>query len=297
MLFKALAVAAAITGAVAQRPTNTSICDYYTTALLTNNTATNQKTLLTLVVNTAVIGNYTTPNVGIMVPGILTAGEYKGTAVNLLPYFDGALMSSDAGGLSGVSVNFLDGGGAAPLMKNMPANGTTSNQYILLTHLYSYFGDLLGCTLEGTGDYPAYSGDKSMYETHKFMDLNAAEVGYFITQVGLSASSFGVADADVTIVGNALTSLFDYRCAPATTVIPAQGSHLQSICTNSDCPLAVNSTCSAYQSNITEPTNTTSGTSSSTTGMPSSTMTGTGSALGASLSLVVAAGAFAAFLL
>jgi hypothetical protein len=57
MLFKALAVAAAIGGAVAQRPNNTSICDYYTTALLKNNTAVNQKTLLTLVVNTAVIGN------------------------------------------------------------------------------------------------------------------------------------------------------------------------------------------------------------------------------------------------
>ena len=57
MLFKYLAVAGAIGTAVAQRPSNISICDYYTTALLTNNTAANQKTLLTLVVNTAVIGN------------------------------------------------------------------------------------------------------------------------------------------------------------------------------------------------------------------------------------------------
>jgi hypothetical protein len=57
MFFRTLAVAAAVGSAVAQRPSNTSICDYYTTALLTNNTAANQKTLLTLVVNTAVIGN------------------------------------------------------------------------------------------------------------------------------------------------------------------------------------------------------------------------------------------------
>lgn len=35
-----------------------SICDKYTTALLKQNTAANQQTLLTLVVNTAVIGNY-----------------------------------------------------------------------------------------------------------------------------------------------------------------------------------------------------------------------------------------------
>jgi hypothetical protein len=57
MLFRHLAVAVAIGTAIAQRPSNTSICDYYTTALLKNNTAANQKTLLTLVVNTAVIGN------------------------------------------------------------------------------------------------------------------------------------------------------------------------------------------------------------------------------------------------
>jgi hypothetical protein len=57
MLFKYLALAGAVGTAIAQLPTNTSICDYYTTALLKNNTAANQKTLLTLVVNTAVIGN------------------------------------------------------------------------------------------------------------------------------------------------------------------------------------------------------------------------------------------------
>jgi hypothetical protein len=50
-------VAAAVAGVAAQRPTNTSICDYYTTALLKENTAENQATLLTLVVNTVVIGN------------------------------------------------------------------------------------------------------------------------------------------------------------------------------------------------------------------------------------------------
>lgn len=54
---KIAAVAAAATVAEAQRPTDTSICDYYTTALLKENTAKNQMTLLTLVVNTVVIGN------------------------------------------------------------------------------------------------------------------------------------------------------------------------------------------------------------------------------------------------
>lgn len=125
----ALLAAAAASTATAQRPANTSICDYYTTALLKENNATNQYTLLTLLVNTAVIGNYTQPNVGVVVPGILNPnGTYNNTKVNLVPYFDGGLASSNEGGNSGVAKNFLDGGGAAPLMKNMPAEDETSNQ-------------------------------------------------------------------------------------------------------------------------------------------------------------------------
>lgn len=68
------------------------------------------------------------PNVGVKVPGILAAGEMNGVKVNLLPYFTGGLASSNRGGAAGVSINFLDGGGAEPLMKNMPANSNTSRQ-------------------------------------------------------------------------------------------------------------------------------------------------------------------------
>lgn len=63
-----------------------------------------------------------------MVPGVLAAGMYNGTMVDLAPYFNGALASSNRGGKTGVAINFLDGGGAAPIMMNMPANDTTSNQ-------------------------------------------------------------------------------------------------------------------------------------------------------------------------
>ena len=84
--------------------------------------------------NTAVIGNYTKPQIpgvtfpDVMVSGILAKGTYNGTDVNLLPYFDGGLASSNRGGSSGVGVNFLDDGGAVPLTMNMPSNGTSSNQ-------------------------------------------------------------------------------------------------------------------------------------------------------------------------
>lgn len=128
MLSKTFILLAAAGSVVAQRPDGTSICDYYTKALLKENNSTNQYTLLTLVVNTAVIGNYTKPNVGIMVPGILTPGKYNNTKVNLLPYFNGGLKSSNRGGDVGVAINFLDDGGAVPLMMNKPANGTESHQ-------------------------------------------------------------------------------------------------------------------------------------------------------------------------
>jgi hypothetical protein len=101
---------------------------------------------------------------------------------------------------------------------------------MLLTHLYSYFGVLLGCSMVGNDSYPAYAGDKSMYDVHKYMGLGPAELGYFIEQVGLAAASFGVADADVTAVGMALNGLFGYKCAAATAVAPSQGDALQAIC-------------------------------------------------------------------
>lgn len=127
MQYTAFALLAIAGTVIAQRPEKTSICDYYTTALLKENNATNQLTLVTLLVNTAVIGNYTKPNVGIKVDGILAPGKYNDTDVNLVPYFNGGLASSNRGDKA-VAVNFLDDGGAAPLMMNMPANGTDSNQ-------------------------------------------------------------------------------------------------------------------------------------------------------------------------
>lgn len=120
--------ASALIGAVAQRPSNVSICDFYSGRLLGDVNATTQNTLLTLLVNTAIIGNYTTPN-KLAVPGILAENAvYNGTPVNLLPYFDGKLKSTNTGQKTGVSVNFLDDGGAEPLKMNKPANGTTSHQ-------------------------------------------------------------------------------------------------------------------------------------------------------------------------
>lgn len=76
-------MAAGVTAVVAQ--SNQSICDKYTTALLMDNTAANQATVLTLVVNTALIGNYTNPAgpAKNAVTGILANGTYMGKEVSL----------------------------------------------------------------------------------------------------------------------------------------------------------------------------------------------------------------------
>ena len=78
------------------------------------------------------------------------------------------------------------------------------------------------------------------------MDLDQDQVGYFITQVTLSAASFGVSPADVGLAGLSLSEIFGYRCSSPRTVLPAQGPQLQSICIADNCPLDPNATCSSY---------------------------------------------------
>jgi len=113
---------------LAERPSNISICDYYTTQIFGNNTAISQSSFITLLFNTIVIGNYTSPNVGVSVLGIANSGVYNGTSVNLLPYFTGAYNSTNDGvSLHGVSKLFLDDGGGIPLSKSLPSNGNTNS--------------------------------------------------------------------------------------------------------------------------------------------------------------------------
>lgn len=67
-------------------------------------------------------GNYTAGALN-AVPGIFALpATFQGQKVNLLQYFNGHLQSSNRGGDCGVSINFLDGGGATPLMDDKPAN-------------------------------------------------------------------------------------------------------------------------------------------------------------------------------
>jgi hypothetical protein len=72
----------------------------------------------------------------------------------------------------------------------------------------------------------------------RYMDLIAAELGYFIEQAVKGLVSFGFSDADAQ---------FDRRCAPGEPIIPASaGRQLQTICVAPDWPLSANNTCSVH---------------------------------------------------
>ena len=171
-----LATFALFATASAQRPNDTSICDYYANKVVGNNTAASQQLLMTLILNTAFLGNYSkTYSSGVLVTGLASVGEYQGTSVNDLPFFDaGYASANDFVTPHGVAKNFLDDGGPVPVSMNLPSNGNkSSNQYQLLTHSYQIFGLLLNCSLQGTSpDFPAYKGQASMYEVHKVSDPN-----------------------------------------------------------------------------------------------------------------------------
>lgn len=85
------------------------------------------------------------------------------------------------------------------------------------------------------------------------MGLDAYQIGYFISQVGLAASSFGVSGEDVASVAEALSGAFNVKCAPATAIDPAQGPQLQSICAADSCPTAPKGDCAPYGISTGEP--------------------------------------------
>ncbi|KAL2845829.1 hypothetical protein BJX68DRAFT_269027 [Aspergillus pseudodeflectus] len=244
-----------------QRPTTTSICDYYTPQILGADTAAAQQLLITLLVNTFVIGNYTTPNTGHAVAGIAAPAVYNGTEVALLPYFTGELNSTNTGGEVGASKLFLDDGAAEPLARNMSSAGDVqSAQYNLLTHIYQYFGHLLGCSRQGAPAFPNYQGRTSMYEVHRYMNLDYAQMTFFITQVRDSAISLGIAPADAAVLVDTLNTSFNTRCSPATVITyQRQGQQqqqqigdtpeFQAVCIADDCPLAPEADCAAYPLN------------------------------------------------
>lgn len=126
MLLETLIAITALGAVVkADRPANVTICDYYTPLLLGEpNSAASQQKLMQRLTHTFILGNYTTPNVGIKVAGIAAPANFSGHEVNLLNYFTGAYYSTNGynNASTGVAKNFLDDGGATALLADKPAD-------------------------------------------------------------------------------------------------------------------------------------------------------------------------------
>lgn len=83
-----------------------SLCDKYSTALFKSTDSKSQLTLLTALVNTAVIGSYEKSGGKPGVLGILSPkASFNGKKLNLVKYFDGSIKSSNFGGKPRVSRN------------------------------------------------------------------------------------------------------------------------------------------------------------------------------------------------
>ena len=221
--------------AFAQRPADVPICDYYTTALFKDNTEANQNKLLAALVNRVVVGNLSATANGKPVTGILAKQNFQGQAVDLAPFFTGAKATTNEGGVAR-AVNFLDDDkGSTALAEGKAAKNENSKQFFLLTHLYQVFGELIGCSKQGT-TFKKYEGNPSMYETHKFMNLRKVDIDFFNDQVGQAAVSFGVTVEDATIVGNALDGLFNQKCSAPVKLVPSAADvGFQSMCPGDGC--------------------------------------------------------------
>ncbi|KAJ6259649.1 hypothetical protein Dda_5287 [Drechslerella dactyloides] len=221
-----------------------SLCDKYTRAIFSDNSGSSQYSLIIRLINTALIGNYIAPS-NVNLSGILLPGVYNGQEISLLSYFNGGLVSTNRGTEASV-VNFLDDGGVTALSQNKPSYSQTSNQYKFVSHLYQYFGALLGCSSYGRDGFATYQGSTRMYEVHKYMNLGPTQFGYFIQEISLAAAAIGFEEDDVQGFASKLNTTFGQRCAPKQAVLPNSEPDLQSLCIDITCPLALGGICPAY---------------------------------------------------
>ncbi|KAM4065792.1 hypothetical protein HRG_011588 [Hirsutella rhossiliensis] len=230
---------------LAERPSDQSICDYYASQRFGGNNSTTQLRLMQGIVAYAYAGGSTVPFAEENSTGIFNPGRFNDRDVFLRPWFNGSKATTNLNDHA-VGVDWLDGGGTAPLIAFL--NGSTAtaeiksgtNQDTLFSHWYVAFGKIYGCSrvknfLENTFTplTPAY--------VHKYMDLNQTHIGYFIDQLITASKYYGFSDTDAATLSTYMNARYNTRCSP-----PIDGQ-LYSICLAKDCPLAApNAQCDVY---------------------------------------------------
>lgn len=120
-----LAVLALLLGAsLAQRPSNASTCDYYAQSRYGSSTSTSQFQLVQGIVALAFGGGFNLSNVSSEITGILNPGTYQNLSVDLRPWFNGSIDSTNLNNQA-VGIDWLDDGGTDPLYLYL--SGQTSN--------------------------------------------------------------------------------------------------------------------------------------------------------------------------
>ncbi|KFY94949.1 hypothetical protein V498_03627 [Pseudogymnoascus sp. VKM F-4517 (FW-2822)] len=237
---------------MAQRPGSVSICDYYTEERYGSASAGNQLKMMQSIVSLAFggPGSIDSADVPKGLTGILNPGVHDGVAVDLLPFFNGSMASTNLNNQA-VGINWLDDGGIQPLVDFM-TNKTdtvvlseTTNEYRLFGHFYTAFAKIFGCSQPPIS--PTAGGFPNPAYVHKFMSLNFTEIGHFINQLTLSCEFNGFSTTDAQSLALLMNSRYNTRCAPAYSLNPQEAIQLFSICQDPTCPLAVpNSDCDAY---------------------------------------------------
>ena len=115
---------------LAQRPSTASTCDYYSQSLYGANNSQTQSQLVQHIVALAFAGAPSgTTNISSDITGILNTGTFQDSPVDLAPWFNGAIDSTNLNDQA-VGINWLDDGGLSPLHSYI--NGSTSN--VMLTN-------------------------------------------------------------------------------------------------------------------------------------------------------------------
>ena len=99
---------------LAQRPDNSSLCDYYAENLYGDNSNVSQGKLIRGIVSLAFGGPSGLKNDSEDLTGILNPGTFQNLPVDLQPWFNGSKDSTNLNNAP-VGINWLDGGGIKPL--------------------------------------------------------------------------------------------------------------------------------------------------------------------------------------
>ena len=107
-----------------QRPSDASICDYYAESRYGTNSSATQLRLIKDIVSLAFGGRFNLSNVSSDITGILNPGTFQGESVNLEPWFNGTIDSTNLNNQP-VGIDWLDDGGPDPLYKYL--SGATTD--------------------------------------------------------------------------------------------------------------------------------------------------------------------------